>query len=705
MQVIDRRRAAQPAILRSTMAVDYRLAVEQYLGRMTREERPPRIPNSLLKEPDLRDALRRLFGDNCAYCGTNISVTYGAVDCFRPGQGAEGTKGEVAFQHYCWLALDWENLYLACEDCIREKRNHFPANSRGPVGATVSQLRKVEEETLLDPCWDAPSEHLRIAPSGKLFARSQRGRATIEVLDLNRGRLVSERRTMLNHFLSPLTPISSKVEALLPHAPLSGVAWLALLENLPTELSKENRRHSTSRNHIRRLVAMAFSSIHPDFDVYDHSQSEDARRRYIRQVRVKNFRGFTDAVLDFPDLDVKGRKGAGSLVVLGDNGVGKTSVLQAAALGCLGPEAAEDAGIKPRWCLAEGEHEGEVEVSFWGTDLTNIVRFNTRSDSFHGAAPVPVMVLGYGAYRLAARRKVGAARRSYEHRIRSLFFERELVNGAQGLAKHLTRLDGTPDIVRLEDATRALNAVLQGRAKAHLSPDNRLAIDDNGRLQPLDELSSGYKSIVALTADIMDVMYEVWKGMTSAQAFILVDEIDAHLHPSWRLAIVEALRDTFPSAQFLMTTHDPLPLRGLADGEIVIIDRHVDEISLNTPPVRGLGGMSVDQILTSDLFGLETTLDTETSTLLARYYSLLSKPNRGADEQEALRAVREALPTQVPLGDSPRERLMYRIADEYLARHRDAKEENIGEETIREMVDLFEAAEREMLEQDDEFEE
>jgi len=445
--------------------------------------------------------------------------------------------------------------------------------------------------------------------------------------------------------------------------------------------------------------------MYTDFGIYEHRQPEDARRRYIRQVRVKNFRGLKDAVLNFPDLDVKGRKGAGSLVVLGDNGVGKTSLLQAAALGCLGPEQAEDVGIKPRWCLAEGEQEGAIEVAFWGTDQTNIVRFNIGSESFQGAAPVPVMVLGYGAYRLAARRKVGATRRSYDHRIRSLFFERELVNGAQGLGQHLTRLNGTPDIDRLEDATRALNAVLQGRAKAHLSPDHRLTVDDNGRLQPLDELSSGYKSIVALTADIMDVMYEIWSGMTSAQAFILVDEIDAHLHPSWRLAIVDALRDTFPSAQFLMTTHDPLPLRGLGDGEIVIVDRQEDGIFLDTPRVRGLSGMSVDQILTSDLFGLETTLDTETSNLLARYYSYLSKANLGADEQEALRAAQEALPPQVPLGETPRERLMYRIADKYLARHRDARVENLSEATISEMVDLFEAAEHEMLKHDDEFEE
>lgn len=705
MQVINRLRVAPPEILQSTIAMDYRSQVNEYLSRMTREERPPRFPISLFREDELQNSLKRLFGNNCAYCGINLSQTSGETDCFRPIQGAEGTKSVVAFQHYCWLALDWENLYLACKDCVREKRNHFPASPRGPVGATVSHLRKIEGETLLDPCRDAPSEHLGITPGGELFERSQRGKVTIDVLDLNRALLVKERVKMLKHFFSPLTPISSKVEALLPHAPFSGAAWLVLLENLPAEVSRENRRHSTSRNHIHRLVKAVFSSMYADFDVYEDSQPDDARRRYVRQVRVKNFRGLTDAVLNFPDLDAKGRKGAGSLVVLGDNGVGKTSLLQAAALGCLGPEQAEDAGIKPRWCLAEGENEGEVEVAFWGTDQTNIVRFNMGSENFHGAAPVPVMVLGYGAYRLAARRKVGATRRSYDHRIRSLFFERELVNGAQGLGQHLTRLNGTPDIDRLQDATRALNAVLQGRARVHLDPDQRLTVEDNGRLQPLDQLSSGYKSIVALTADIMDVMYEVWSGMTSAQAFILVDEIDAHLHPSWRLAIVDALRDTFPLAQFLMTTHDPLPLRGLADGEVVIIDRQEDGISLDTPPVRGLGGMSVDQILTSDLFGLETTLDTETSALLARYYSYLSKPNLGADEQEALRAVQKALPTQVPLGDSPRERLMYRISDEYLARHRDAREDNLSEETISEMVDLFEAAEREMLEQDDEFEE
>ncbi|MCJ2031320.1 AAA family ATPase [Methylobacterium sp. J-043] len=699
MQVIDRRRVAQPAILRSPMAEEYRVNVAEYLNRESREERPPRPPNSIFEESKFRHSLERLFGNNCAYCGVQVG-TSGTTDQFRPAHGAEGTNGEVAFQHYCWLALDWTNLYLACADCIREKRNYFPASPRGPARATVAQLRQLEQDTLLDPCWDAPSEHLRITRGGELVGSTLRGNLTIDVLDLNRSDLVRRRAQVVRNLVSPSTPLAEKIEALLPNAPFSGAAWLALVERLPRNVRRIRRPHSTSRHTIRRLVVLAFSGG-DDFDDFDYISRERDRRRYVRQVRVRNFRGLKEAVLDFPRLDLKGRKGGGSVVVLGDNGVGKTSLLQATALGCLGPIHAEEAGIEPHWCLADGEEQGEVEVTFWGTERTNIVHFNNWSERFEGQATVPVMVLGYGAYRLAARRPVSQAGRSYDHRVRSLFSERQLVNGAFGLRQHLRSVDGQPNIDRLEDATRALNAVLQGRAKAHLDSDSRLIIDDNGRAQPLDELSSGFKSVLAITADIMDVMYEVWSGMTSAQAFILVDEIDAHLHPSWRLAIVEALRDTFPLAQFLMTTHDPLPLRGLTDGEIAILNRDEDGISLNKPLVEGLGGMSVDQMLTSDLFGLETTLDADTADRLARYYSLLSRPNLASAEHQSLRAAAEALPPQVPLGDSPRERLMYRIADAYLARHRGSRSENFSDETISELVDLFEAAEREMRDQDD----
>lgn len=334
MQVFDRRRVAPPAILRSSMAEAYRAEVAEYLNRTSREERPPRLPMSIIEEVEVRHALERLFHNNCAYCGIHVGSS-GSIDLFRPNQGADDANGEVAFQHYCWLALDWANLYLACADCIREKRNRFPASPRGPIRATIAQLRKLEQHTLLDPGWDVPSQHLRVSKNGKLAARTPRGELTIYVLDLNRSDLVRRREEVVENFVSPLTPYNQKIQALLPEEPFSSIAWLALLERLPQGIARPSRRLPTNEETLRRLLRRAFSADR-EFEDIEYRSIERERRRYVRQVRIRNFRGLKDAVLEFPNLDVKGRKGGGSVVVLGDNGVGKTSLLQAAALGCLG---------------------------------------------------------------------------------------------------------------------------------------------------------------------------------------------------------------------------------------------------------------------------------------------------------------------------------------------------------------------------------
>ncbi len=41
------------------------------------------------------------------------------------------------------------------------------------------------------------------------------------------------------------------------------------------------------------------------------------------------------------------------------------------------------------------------------------------------------------------------------------------------------------------------------------------------------------------------------------QGIVLIDELDLHLHPEWQKRIVSVLRTTFPSIQFIATTHSP----------------------------------------------------------------------------------------------------------------------------------------------------
>lgn len=84
----------------------------------------------------------------------------------------------------------------------------------------------------------------------------------------------------------------------------------------------------------------------------------------------------------------------------------------------------------------------------------------------------------------------------------------------------------------------------------------------DGKICYLEELSSGFKSILSIVFSIVQWIELVNKGekrlINHAEGTVLIDEIDSHLHPSWQAKIMPALKDFFPSLQFIVTTHSPL---------------------------------------------------------------------------------------------------------------------------------------------------
>src|SRR5439155_10356983 len=65
---------------------------------------------------------------------------------------------------------------------------------RAAMLSSVADCRAAERNTLLDPCFDRPEEHLTFEESGLCVPITDRGSLTIMVLDLNRGALTAERR-------------------------------------------------------------------------------------------------------------------------------------------------------------------------------------------------------------------------------------------------------------------------------------------------------------------------------------------------------------------------------------------------------------------------------------------------------------------------------------------------------------------------------
>ena len=148
----------------------------------------------------------------------------------------------------------------------------------------------------------------------------------------------------------------------------------------------------------------------------------------------------------------------------------------------------------------------------------------------------------------------------------------------------------------------------------------------------LDELSDGYRALLALTCDIMAGLGSGLSDMENAVGIVLIDEIGAHLHPRLRMQIVARLRYIFPQIQFVCSTHEPLCLRGLFDNEVDRI-RRVDGIVGRETIDRNPSSYRIDQLLTSEFFGLESTIDPEIDGEFQLYYHLLSKDELSEEDK------------------------------------------------------------------------
>jgi AAA domain, putative AbiEii toxin, Type IV TA system len=106
-----------------------------------------------------------------------------------------------------------------------------------------------------------------------------------------------------------------------------------------------------------------------------------------------------------------------------------------------------------------------------------------------------------------------------------------------------------------------------GARLGNVTSDNVLFADGNGAEVPLEDMSDGYRSILSLTFELIRQLgahygaHRVFNPSATAviaPGIVLIDEVDAHLHPSWQRQIGVFLRRCFPSIQFIVTTHSPI---------------------------------------------------------------------------------------------------------------------------------------------------
>ncbi len=398
-------------------------------------------------------------------------------------------------------------------------------------------------------------------------------------------------------------------------------------------------------------------------------------------------------------------------MLLGENGSGKSSILHAIAMALAGAElddALERAdltwGDLLRWGDSAGNRpDGRVLLEFTGGQKIDL-RFDDKAHKFWGlgkdAPAVNINVRGYGAARFPATDRSRTSSTDLLDKLLNSPGETTcnidnlldstvpILNAKAWLgalsdpafnvaAETISDLLGESSIVRAPNGAGSPASTSSRRiTRAALDPSKpdepRQVLVDG---EPLSLVSDGYRSVIALGCEIMAGV----GGLTSqsggtsdlreAVGIVLIDEIGAHLHPRWRMQITGKLRKAFPNVQFFATTHEPLCLRGLVEREVVRVTKYENHGVLLDEIDRAPGRYRVDQLLTSEFFGLNSAIDPKVDRLFGEYYELKRRPRLSSVQLERLEQLEHQINDKAlrpVLGYTRRDQLIFEAIDEFL---------------------------------------
>jgi len=163
----------------------------------------------------------------------------------------------------------------------------------------------------------------------------------------------------------------------------------------------------------------------------------------------------------------------------------------------------------------------------------------------------------------------------------------------------------------------------------------------------LDQLSGGYRIVLALAADLARRMAQGnphLKKPLESEAIVLIDEVELHLHPAWQQRILGDLLRTFPNAQFIVSTHSPQVLTTVEPQRIVELCRDGDRIVAGALEAATYGAEAGD-VLTVVMGVNERPPENRFTKGLAQYRSLI---RQGQWESGEALALRESLEKMSP---------------------------------------------------------
>lgn len=363
----------------------------------------------------------------------------------------------------------------------------------------------------------------------------------------------------------------------------------------------------------------------------------------LKKLVVSNFKMFEH-------LELKFEKGFN--LILGDNGVGKTTLLEAAAVAVSGFLAGmEDVATRNIYkddvrysIIKDSNGTPNKSYSNQSTEIESVLLYDeveykwtrAKKDATAGSRTTinPKDILSVSqelvnstedrllpliSYQSASRHWISARSDANEKKRKQLHDRRcgylgcldrtanlqSIYDWCKQMEWNSVKTRRIPENYKMfgEIISKFMSIMNDGTVSEVLFHPNveKLLYVEKGEFKEIEDLSAGYQSVLNLVIDLAYRMAilnpDAGEDIQNVEGIVLIDEIDSNLHPKWQWRIVDALVETFPNVQFIAATHSPIIVSSCKNANIIAIS-DAQEIQY----IEDSYALSVNEIL-KDMLG------------------------------------------------------------------------------------------------------
>ncbi len=373
-----------------------------------------------------------------------------------------------------------------------------------------------------------------------------------------------------------------------------------------------------------------FLNLLPDNQQNNENTREIISINKILNLSIYNFKLFKDISIDLsPNVNV----------LLGKNGLGKTSFIQALTLALIPDKNKDVKDFEP--FVSIGSQEALLVLSRANEDIINIQISDLEKNTDNSRNIREPFVFAYGTNiftnykypepKIIRNLSYGTSAEKWFFS-ESIFKEKsEIYYDPLRLLNNMTEEDNVNSLIdffvnTLNDLFFDYKIVRQHNLFYYQ--------DINKNLLTTEQLSEGYRSNIILLSDIVlrlllirrtfDFYHEdlsFTEIFNKAKGVIAIDEFDRHLHPAWQKVYINNLVKLLPNVQFFLTTHNPVSILGRHDKEVQMFVYDDKQQNINIKPLPNTIDIDAGMMLITH-FELDSIVSFDLQTKLDEYYNL-----------------------------------------------------------------------------------